>query len=93
VIEGLELGRQLRVQKTGVWPITSGLPVIRPESVGKASVEFPILAPGFADPNILGIHDIGTHDGRPYLVSELLEGETLRERVAAGALQVKRVIE
>src|SRR6266568_3826122 len=31
-------------------------------------------------PNILAIYDIGTHDGAPYIVSELLEGETLRER-------------
>jgi len=44
-------------------------------------------------PNILGLHDIGAHDGRPYLVSELLEGETLREKVEAGALPVKSVIE
>ena len=29
-------------------------------------------------PNILIVHDIGTHDGSPYIVSELLEGETLR---------------
>jgi len=27
-------------------------------------------------PNILAIHDVGTHDGAPYVVSELLEGET-----------------
>src|SRR5215472_6130944 len=33
-------------------------------------------------PNILSIHDIGTHDGSPYVVSELLEGETLRQRRA-----------
>ena len=31
-------------------------------------------------PNILAVHDIGQHDGAPYIVSELLEGETLRER-------------
>src|SRR5512132_2545390 len=29
-------------------------------------------------PNILGIHDIGAHGGSPFLVSELLEGQTLR---------------
>src|SRR6266496_3790179 len=29
-------------------------------------------------PNILAIHDIGTHEGAPYVVAELLEGETLR---------------
>jgi Tol biopolymer transport system component len=44
-------------------------------------------------PNILGIHDIGTHEGAPFLVSELLEGETLRERLAAGPLAVRRAIE
>src|SRR6266568_6817283 len=33
-------------------------------------------------PNILIVHDIGTHDGSPYVVSELLEGETLRQRIA-----------
>ncbi len=37
-------------------------------------------------PNILVIHHIGIHDGAPYIVSELLEGETLRERMAGGAL-------
>ena len=30
-------------------------------------------------PNILAVYDIGTHDGSPYIVSELLDGETLRE--------------
>jgi serine/threonine protein kinase len=32
-------------------------------------------------PNILAVHDIGEHDGAPYIVSELLEGETLRDRL------------
>src|SRR5262245_31678921 len=33
-------------------------------------------------PNILVIYDIGTEDGAPYVVSELLEGETLRDKLA-----------
>src|SRR5213080_317043 len=33
-------------------------------------------------PNLLAVYDVGTHDGAPYLVTELLEGETLRERLA-----------
>ncbi|MCG6925050.1 MAG: protein kinase, partial [Acidobacteria bacterium] len=33
-------------------------------------------------PNILTVHDVGTHDGTPYVVTELLEGETLRELVS-----------
>ena len=44
-------------------------------------------------PNILGIHDIGTHDGAPFLVSEFLEGQTLREKLEAGPLPVRRAIE
>ncbi len=41
-------------------------------------------------PNILAIYDVGTQQGVPYVVSELLEGETLRERLAAGALPARK---
>jgi len=44
-------------------------------------------------PNILAIYDIGTHDGAPYIVSELLEGETLRDRFKEGALSTRKGIE
>ena len=44
-------------------------------------------------PNILSIYHIGTHDGAPYIVSELLEGETLRERMAGGALSHRKAID
>lgn len=44
-------------------------------------------------PNILGIHDIGTHAGAPFLVSELLDGTSLRETLDAGPLPVRRTIE
>jgi Tol biopolymer transport system component len=44
-------------------------------------------------PNILGIHDIGAHDGAPFLVSEFLEGQTVRERLEAGPLPARRAIE
>src|SRR6266403_1873313 len=44
-------------------------------------------------PNSLGIHDIGTHDGAPFLVSEFLEGQTLREKLESGPLPVRRAIE
>jgi hypothetical protein len=43
-------------------------------------------------PNILSIFDIGEEQGAPYVVSELLEGETLRERLRTGALPIRRVI-
>ena len=44
-------------------------------------------------PNILAVYDVGTHDGSPYVVSELLEGETLRGRVADGPLPTRRALE
>src|SRR5437870_1053316 len=44
-------------------------------------------------PNILSIYHIGTHDGAPYIVSELLEGETLRERMAGGALPQRKALD
>jgi serine/threonine protein kinase/Flp pilus assembly protein TadD len=44
-------------------------------------------------PNILALHDIGTHDGAPFIVTELLEGESLRERLSGGAMPVRKAIE
>src|SRR5512143_161966 len=44
-------------------------------------------------PNITAVYDIGSHDGAPYVVSELLEGETLRSRLAAGALGPRKALD
>jgi Tol biopolymer transport system component len=44
-------------------------------------------------PNITAVYDIGTHEGAPYVVSELLEGETLRGRLSGGALPPRKAID
>src|SRR6266567_7359238 len=44
-------------------------------------------------PNILSIYDIGDDRGTPYVVSELLEGETLRDRLRNGALPSRKAID
>jgi Tol biopolymer transport system component len=44
-------------------------------------------------PNILGIHDIGAYDGAPFLVSECLEGQTLRDKLKSGPLPARLAIE
>jgi len=44
-------------------------------------------------PNILTVHDVGVHDGAPYIVSELLEGETLAALLEGGALPVRKAID
>lgn len=44
-------------------------------------------------PNVMAIYDLGTHQGVPYLVCELLEGQTLRSRLNGGALPAPKAIE
>jgi Tol biopolymer transport system component len=44
-------------------------------------------------PNILALYDVGTHEGSPYIVTQLLEGESLRERLQAGPLTPRKAIE
>src|SRR5688572_13648909 len=43
-------------------------------------------------PNILSVFDFGEHEGAPYVVSELLEGATLRERLGADASRVSQTV-
>ena len=50
-------------------------------------------ASGLNHPNIAVIHDIGEHEGQRYLVMELLDGQTLRERIAAGAVPLDELLE
>jgi serine/threonine protein kinase len=44
-------------------------------------------------PNILAVYDVGVHAGAPYIISELLEGESLRSRLQRGALPARKAID
>ena len=44
-------------------------------------------------PNILAVFDIGSQDNSPYIVSELLEGATLRSRLISGPLPVRKAVD
>jgi hypothetical protein len=44
-------------------------------------------------PNLTAVYDIGSHDGAPYVVQELLEGETLRSSLAGGRLSPRKAID
>ncbi len=43
--------------------------------------------------NVVALYDVGTHEGQPYLVTELLEGETLRERLDQGPMAPRQVFD
>ncbi len=50
-------------------------------------------ASGLNHPNILVVHDIGEHNRSPYVVCELLEGATLRERLQGGPLPARKAVD
>jgi Tol biopolymer transport system component len=50
-------------------------------------------AGGLNHPNITAVYDLGSFEGAPYIVTELLEGETLRARLSGGAIAVRKAID
>jgi serine/threonine protein kinase/Tol biopolymer transport system component len=44
-------------------------------------------------PNILAVHDLGQHNGAPFIVTELLDGMSLREALTGGALPARKAID
>jgi serine/threonine protein kinase len=72
--------RDLRLRRyvaIKVWPT---LVACDPERLRRFEQEATVAA-ALNHPNILGVHQMGTYDGTPYLVAKLLEGETLREQM------------
>jgi len=72
--------------------------VLPPGSMGDANAEtrFDREARAIAalnHPNICSLHDVGHHDGRSYLVMELLEGETLHRRLSRGPFGVAALVD
>jgi Tol biopolymer transport system component len=63
-----------------------------PQRLGRFQREAKAVA-ALSHPNILSIHDFGEHDGTAYAVMELLEGETLRRRLAGGAVPPRKAVE
>ncbi len=49
-------------------------------------------AASLTHPNIAAVHDVGEDEGRIYIAMELVEGESLRGRIAAGPLPVREAV-
>ncbi|MDT7603903.1 MAG: eukaryotic-like serine/threonine-protein kinase, partial [Acidobacteriota bacterium] len=74
------------------------LKVLTPEAVAQADRRRRFLlearaASALNHPHILTVYEIGEADGKPYMVMEYVQGETLRQKIAAGSLSVKEALE
>src|SRR5262245_35224227 len=84
--------RDTRLQRTVALKVLPAAFSSDPERLARFEQEARAAA-ALNHPNILALHDVASHEGAPYIVTELLEGETLRERLAGGALPVRKAIE
>jgi TolB-like protein/tRNA A-37 threonylcarbamoyl transferase component Bud32 len=50
------------------------------------------LVGSVSHPNVVALHDVGVHDGKPYFVTELLQGETLRARLEKGPVPLSTAL-
>ena len=83
--------RDPRLERDVAIKVLSGAFSADPEPLRRFELEARAAA-ALNHPNILAIHDIGTHEGAPYIVSELLDGATLRG-TAGGAVGVRKAID
>src|SRR5260370_29069870 len=88
------MGEVYRARDTGLGRDVA-LKILRPGTVHDADRRRRFREEAQADaalnhPNIMAIYFVGEQDGTPYIVSELLEGESLRESLRVGALPARK---
>ncbi len=84
--------RDPRLERDVAVKVLRGLSHGSPDAIARFQREARAVA-ALSHPNILAIHDIGEANGVAYAVMELLEGETLRGRLAASAIPARKSVE
>jgi TolB-like protein/tetratricopeptide (TPR) repeat protein len=80
-----------RLQRDVALKVLAGTRTHDPQRLERFMQEARVTA-SLDHPNIVRVYDVGSVDGRAYLVAELLEGETLRARIARGPMPVGEVL-
>ena len=83
--------RDMRLQRVVAIKILPQSLSSDPDRLGRFQQEARILG-ALNHPNLMAIHDVGSQDGVRFLVSEFLEGQTLRERLQAAPLPQRPII-
>jgi Tol biopolymer transport system component len=84
--------RDLRLNREVAIKVLSSVSTVDPDRLRRFEQEARAAA-ALNHPNIPSIYQMGSYFGSPYMVSELLEGETLRDRLKHGPLPLRKVIE
>ena len=84
--------RDMRLNREVAIKVLPGFSSTDPDRLARFEQEARAAA-ALNHPNILVVYQMGSFEGHPFLVSELLEGETLRERLKRGPLPVRKVID
>jgi serine/threonine protein kinase/TolB-like protein/Flp pilus assembly protein TadD len=84
--------RDLRLRRDVAVKVLPGVVSSDPERLRRFEQEA-MAAAALNHPNILAVHQLGTYAGTLYLVSELLEGETLRDQIRRGRVAPRRVVD
>jgi Tol biopolymer transport system component len=84
--------RDSRLNREVAIKVLPGLASAEPDRLQRFEIEAKAAA-ALSHPNILAVFQMGTHEGAPYLVSELLEGKTLGESLRRGPLPLRQAIQ
>jgi eukaryotic-like serine/threonine-protein kinase len=84
--------RDPRLHREVAIKVLHRLSATEPERIARFEQEARATA-ALNHPNIVAVYDLGQHDGAPFIVSELLDGRSLRETLTDGALPPRKAIE